>query len=176
MPDKQNPLSGDDAKAGPRYPGNTHAVYGLKQYWRYGRSTFDGDQVVRIGWTGKARGLLEQRAIEVYEERSPNGVAVVTLRSPKTRVVVTTIPEAKALYALLTGLLQSRSITDRQRKTFHRVRDELVDGVRENFDRVSVDDLKGGADASDFDRARERQRERADGSSVVSFEEDVFEK
>lgn len=168
-----NPLSDDEERKPGNRPGDTHAVYGLKQYWRYAFGHDASQRGITIEWTGKARGNLERLAIEKFEERTPNGVATVTLRSPKTRVKVATIPEAKALYALLSEKIQSQSLTTTERKTYHRVRDELVEGTKEHLDRLTVDDLKEGASWDDFERARENQKERCESSSIPSFEEDV---
>lgn len=151
-------------------PGDRHAVYGMHSYWRNGAD--DGGKFV-IEWSGKARAAFEERALEAFEERSPNGCLVATLSWTSTRVKLKRAGEAKAMYALLTDAMRETD-DGRREATYRSKRDELVEKVRENFDRIDGNDLRGGADPEDFEFARERQKKSAADSDITSFEADVF--
>lgn len=97
-----------------------HALYGLEQYHGYvGKFT-------KISYSGIPKELIRDRALELAKARHPHGVAIFALVKT-SRISTGRQLEARALYAILTEYLQGRSIDARQRKSLHRIRDELVE-------------------------------------------------
>ena len=119
--------------------------YGLDQ------TQFGLRERIRISWTGSARELIRETAIEEWKNTEPLGVAVKALDRNKSNVAVRTVPEAKALYELITYELHRRRINDRQRKSLHRARDQLEESWNDQLGKIreSANAYYHGADNRD---------------------------
>lgn len=151
-----------------------HALYGLEQYHGYvGKWS-------KIGYSGSVKELIRDRALELAKARHPHGVALFAL-TKKTRISTGRQLEARALYAILTEFLQGRTIDARQRKSLHRIRDELVEWWKQ-ADRfgevdyhgrtIDVELLKTPIDVDDptLERAKARTDDPAGGFQCDQLE------
>jgi len=104
--------------------------YGLAQY-------HPGlDQTISISWTGSARELIRDQALDAWNKLEPRGCVLRPFETHESVVQIRTFPEAKALYGLITDELHRRRINQRQRNSLHNARDQLEDGFEDQVEGV----------------------------------------
>lgn len=97
---------------------------------------------ISISWTGSARELIREQALEAWSATEPRGCVLSCFERHESVVKVSTFPQAKALYGLITDELYRRQINQRQRNSLHNARDQLEDAFEDR--RESIEERARG--------------------------------